>query len=143
MSRFPSSRLARSAFAVTLAGGSLATGAVLGVSPVAAAPGDVVGCVDWSGYAAGSAPSGSGNLGAVGGSQNQATGSAITLAGILGSDVDMRITFGEAHALALLDPGVTADFDEIPAYRAALGDVASREVFRYWPQSAQHGEVTF
>ncbi len=143
MSRFSFPRLARSAFALTLAGSSLATGAVLGASPVSAAPGDVVGCVDWSAYAAGAAPSGSGNLGTAGGSQNQATGSSITLAGILGSDVDMRITFAEAHALALLDPGASADFDEVPAYRAALGDVASREVFRYWPQSAQRGGVTF
>ncbi|MEZ5228884.1 MAG: hypothetical protein R2710_20150 [Acidimicrobiales bacterium] len=141
MSRSLRSRVSRSAVAVTLAGTGLALGAV--TTPVAAAPGDVVGCVDWSGYAAGSAPAGSDDLGTPGGTKNQATGSSLTLTGVLGSDVDMRITFGEAHALALLDPGATADFDEIPAYRQALGDAALREVFRYWPQSAQRGNVTF
>lgn len=127
------SRSVRSVAALSLIGGTLGAVALAGPSPVGAAPDDVSGCVDWAAY--------DGVLGAAGTSQNQASGSSLVLPQILGSDVDMRITFVDAHALALLDPGASPDFDDIAGYRSALGGTASNAVFRYWPQSAQSGQV--
>ena len=117
----------------SLISGSLGVASLVGPSPSAAAPDDVSGCVDWASY--------TGVLGAAGSNQNQVSGSSLTLPEILGSDVDLRITFVDAHALALLDPGATADFDDVAGYRSAIGGTASNAVFRYWPRSAQHGQV--
>jgi uncharacterized repeat protein (TIGR01451 family) len=110
-------------------------------TPAAAA---TTGCIDWRDYSTANAPAGSDDLGAEGGSNNVAGGTTKTLTGVLGEDVDLRVTWVYDHVGVILDPGTTSDFTGLDGYLSALGGTSTTSVLRYWPNTgSQHGQMHF